>query len=154
MQAILPPASVSATNDSIPLPIFRRSTPASSAGAPATAPKAPVSVGTPPAVKRLDKLRLEELCEGDKLVVKTLNSTYNFEMGADFHCKVAPSKPTARSGDAVLMGGLNPEQTEHTPNRVFIGGCLAYKFADEEASILTSPVESIFLVSAKKPAAV
>jgi len=155
MQAILPPAPLPTTNESISLPIFRRATPASTSGNPATTPPRPVATASvPPAVQRLDKLRLESLSEGDKVVVKTLNSTYNFEIGVNFHCKVVPSKPSARTGTVVLMGGLNVEQTEHTPNRVFIGGCLAYKFDDEEVCILTSPVESIFLVPAKKPAAV
>jgi len=110
--------------------------------------KLPHSV--PPAVQSLQKLRLEDLHAGDKVVVKTMNSTYSFEVGDDFHSKVVPSKASARSGEVILMGGLNLDLTEHTPNRVYVGGRMAYQFPDEESCILTSSVESIFRVPASK----
>ena len=84
------------------------------------------------------------------MVVKTMNSTYSFEVGDDFHSKVVPSKASARSGEVILMGGLNLDLTEHTPNRVYVGGRMAYQFPDEESCILTSSVGSIFRVPASK----
>lgn len=147
MQTISPSAP-----EAIPLPMFRRVVPNSSTS-PALVPgpaheKLPQSV--PPAVQSVQKLRLEDLHAGDKVVVKTKNSTYNFEVGENFHSKVIPSKSSARSGEVVLMGGLNLDLTEHTPNRVYVGGRMAYQFPDEESCILTSSVESIFWVPAKK----
>lgn len=115
------------------------------------APPAPPAPSSPPTVQSIPKLNLDLLMNGDKVVVRTANSTYNFEI-ADHHCcRVVPSKSTSRSGDAILMGGTNADATEYTPNRVFVGGRLAYQFPDEESAILTSLVDSIFLVSARKP---
>jgi len=152
MQAILQPAAYPQEGKAIALPLFRRNTPAPAATPVAAPPVAtPAVASIPPTVQRLQKLKLEELAPGDKLVVKTANSTYNFEMAENFHCKVVPSKASARSGEAVLMGGLNEDQSEYTPNRVHVGGRMAYQFPDEESSVLTSPVESIFFVPAKKP---
>ena len=114
-------------------------------------PPAPVS-NSPPAVQSVQKLNLDLLSTGDKLVVRTANSTYNFEIGGHHQCRVIPGKASARSGEAILMGGTNSDASEYTPDRVSVGGRLAYQFADEESAILTSAVESIFWVQAKKPA--
>jgi hypothetical protein len=151
MQTISQAGVLQSTPEAIPLPMFRRVVPNSST-APAFVPtpaheKLPHNV--PPAVQSLQKLRLEEIHAGDKVVVKTKNSTYNFEVGENFHSKVIPSKSSARSGEVILMGGLNLELTEHTPNRVYVGGRMVYQFPDEESCILTSLVESIFWVPAK-----
>ncbi|MEI6279515.1 MAG: hypothetical protein WCQ16_09065 [Verrucomicrobiae bacterium] len=146
MQAVSP--SLSAARDSIQLPIFRRVAPEQKV---VSAPKPEATVasgGVPPVVHCVDKLVLEDLAAGDKVVVKTANTTYNLEMAGDLRCKVIPGKSSARSGDAVLVGGLNADASEHTPNRVFVGGRLAYQFPDEEHCILTSVVESIFWVRA------
>lgn len=50
-----------------------------------------------------------------------------------------------------MMGGTNAEASEYMPNRVLVGGRAAYQFHDEESAILTSVVESIFWVAARKP---
>ncbi|MFA7345112.1 MAG: hypothetical protein WC003_12485 [Terrimicrobiaceae bacterium] len=107
---------------------------------------------SPPTVQSLQKLNLDLLGSGDKVVLRTANSTYNFEMGENHFCKVVPGKSSARSGEAVLMGGTNAEASEYTPNRILVGGRAAYQFPDEESAILTSAVKSIFWVAAKKPA--
>lgn len=159
MQTISQSGVHSSAPQAIPLPMFRRvASPPSSAVIPSAMPAMPVAapahdklpVNVPPAVQAVDKLVLETLKAGDKLVVKTVSSTYNFEIGENFHSKVVSSKSSARSGDVILMGGLNADATEHTPNRVYVGGRMAYQFSDEETCIMTSVVESIFWVPAKK----
>jgi hypothetical protein len=110
----------------------------------------PVPGSLQPTVECVEKLVLDTLLPGDKLVVKTHNSTYNFEMRENLACKVVPSKSSARSGEALIVGGLNAACDEHTPNRVYVGGRLAYQFPDEENCVLTSIVESIFRVPARQ----
>ena len=143
--------------DSISLPLLRpvskppstqlqETHPNSVEKSPAPAP------GSPPTVQTVQKLDLDLLGSGDKIVLRTANSTYNFEMGDHLHCKVIPGKSTARSGDAILMGGTNADASEYTPNRLLVGGRAAYQFPDEEAAILTSVIESIFWVEARKSA--
>jgi len=102
-------------------------------------------------VQNVQKLNLDLLTEGHKVVIRTSNSTYNFEMLGDLRCKVIPGKPSARSGHAVLRGGLNADATEYLPNRILVGGRAAYQFDDEETAILTSVIESIFWVATKNP---
>ena len=103
-------------------------------------------------MQTIRKLDLDLLGNGDKVVVRTANSTYNFEMGEHHSCKVVPGKSSARTGEALLMGGTNADASEYTPDRILVGGRVAYQFPDEESAILTSVVESIFRVAAGKPA--
>ena len=106
----------------------------------------------PPAVQAIRVLDLDLLANGDKVVVRTANSTYNFEMGDRRFCKVIPGKSSARTGEAMLVGGTNDDASEYTPDRVRVGGRMAYQFPDEQAAVLTSAVESIFRVAAELPA--
>ena len=139
--------------ETISLPLFR---PISKPSAgPALQPKAVAespAAGSPRAVQPIQKLNLDLLGNGDKIVVRTANSTYNFEMHDRHSCKVVPSKSSAKTGEATLMGGTNADASEYTPNRILVGGRVAYQFPDEESAVLTSVVESIFFVAAGKPA--
>jgi hypothetical protein len=111
----------------------------------------PVPVSSPPQTKQsVSILDLDLLGKGDKVVIRTANSSYNFEMRDHHFCRVIPEKSPARSGDAMLMGGTNADASEYTPARVLVGGRAAYQFPDEDAAILTSVVESIFWVVAAK----
>ena len=103
------------------------------------------AAGSPPTVQPIQKLDLDLLGNGDKLVVRTANSTYNFEMRDRHSCKVIPGKSSARTGEAVLLGGTNADASEYTPDRILVGGRVAYQFPGEETAVLTSVVESIFL---------
>ena len=141
--------------DSISLPLFRPiSKPPSSAplvpGLNETEKNStltPVS-SCPQTVLKLD---LDLLRKGDKVVIRTANSTYNFEMGDHHSCRVIPEKSTARSGEAMLVGGTTADASEYTPDQVAVGGRAAYKFPDEDAAILTSVVESISRIAAANP---
>jgi hypothetical protein len=163
MTATTQPENGVLQHDAISLPLLRPvskapSTPLSPphanrvAHTPEPAPAHAPAPSSPPTVQSVQKLDLDLLGNGDKVVVKTANSTYNFEM-ADHHlCKVIPSKSSARTGEAMLMGGTNADASEYSPNRILVGGRAAYQFADEDTAILTSAVESIFWVAARKPA--
>jgi len=141
--------------EAISLPLFRPvSKPPSG---PALHPKAMAespapAAGSPPTVQPIQKLDLDLLGSGDKVVVRTANTTYNFEIRDRHSCKVIPGKPSARTGEATLMGGTNADASEYTPDRILVGGRVAYQFPGEESAVLTSVVESIFLVAAGKPA--
>lgn len=158
MTAITQPENGVLQRDAIALPLLRPVSKAPSAPVPpphangVAHPPAPAPApSSPPTVQSVQKLNLDLLGSGDKVVVKTANSTYNFEM-ADHHlCKVIPSRSSARTGEAMLMGGTNADASEYSPNRILVGGRAAYQFADEDSAILTSAVESIFWVAARKP---
>jgi len=139
--------------EAISLPLFR---PISKPPpGPALQPKAMAespAAGSPLTVQPIQKLDLDLLGNGDRVVVRTANSTYNFEMRDRHSCKVIPGKSSARTGEAVLMGGTNADASEYTPARILVGGRVAYQFPGEATAVLTSVVESIFLVAAGKPA--
>jgi hypothetical protein len=145
-------------HDAISLPFLRPvAKPVSRVAPPSTpiaesCPVAPVAspATVPPTVESVQKLDLEQIGLGDKVVVRTANTTYNFEIGENSHAIVTVSKPAARSGETLLMGGTNADATEHTPHAVYVGGRMAFQFPDEQSAILTSVVESIFRVPAKK----
>lgn len=142
----VPPVPAVSGESAVPVtPVAKKPSPGPANGSPASAPS------SPPTVQSVQKLNLDLLGQGDKVVVRTANSTYNFEIAAHHMCKVVPGKSTARSGEAILMGGTSADATEYTPDRVFVGGRMAYQFPDEDSAILTSVVESIFWVSARKP---
>ncbi len=160
MSAITQSENGALTREAISLPLLRPVSKPPSISAPAghangnAVPPAPIPAqgpGSPPTVQSVQKLNLDLLGEGDKVVIRTANSTYNFEMSSHHHCKVVPGKSSARSGEAIMMGGTNADASEYMPNRVLVGGRAAYQFPDEESAILTSVVESIFWVAAKKP---
>ena len=141
--------------EAISLPLFRpvSKPPTGPALQPDALRKSPAPApSSPPNVQPVQKLDLDALGNGDKVVVRTANSTYNFEMGDRHSCKVIPGKSSARTGGAILMGGTNADASEYTPDRILVGGRVAYQFPDEESAVLTSVVESIFLVAAVKPA--
>lgn len=145
--------------DAISLPLLRPvSKPPSATVAPEPAtkaapePEAAPKPKSPPTVQTVQKLNADLLGAGDKLVVRTANSTYNFEFSSPMHCRVIPSKSSARTGEAVLMGGLSADASEYTPNRISVGGRIAYQFTDEDSAIMSSEIVSIFWVAAPKSA--
>jgi len=141
--------------EAMPLPLFRpvSKPPSRPALQPDAARESPApAAGSPPTVQQVQKLDLDLLGNGDKVVVRTANRTYNFEMRDRRSCKVVPGKSSARAGEAILMGGTDADASEYTPDRIRVGGRVAYQFPDEESAILTSVAESIFLVPARRPA--
>lgn len=154
MTATTQPENGTIQRDSISLPLLRPVSRPPTTQHPVTPangadrPSAPAP-NTPPAVQSVQKLNLDLVGNGDKVVLRTANSTYNLEMGENLRCKVIPGKSGAKGGEATLMGGTNVDATEYTPNRILVGGRAAYQFADDEAAVLTSVIESIFWVPAK-----
>lgn len=100
-------------------------------------------------MQSLPKLELELLGSGDKVVVRTANTTYSLEVLEGTKCRLTPGNPKARSGEGDIAGGTNAEATEYTPNRLFVGGRMAFLFNGDQEAMLTSVVESIFRVPAK-----
>lgn len=155
MSAITQQEADAPSREAISLPILRPVQKPASIFPPAVPPANDKTVqppDSPPAVQSVQKLNLDLLEEGDKIVIRTANTTYNFEMSAPLQCKVVTGKSSSRSGEVTLMGGTNAEVTEYSPNRILVGGRATYQFPDEESAVLTSVVESIFWVAARKSA--
>jgi hypothetical protein len=91
-----------------------------------------------------DKIHVDSLRVRDRVVMRTSECVYLLAVGKNSHCILNSTNPSEKSGQIILRGGTNADVTEYTPNRIFVGGRLAYVF-DEEASSLvtTSVIESL-----------
>ncbi len=99
-----------------------------------------ISIGHPPTANQTGKVDVESLRLRDRLVFQTASSTYTLIVGKDLHCILVSSNKSARGGQVILRGGTNADTTEYTPNRVFVGGRLAYAFEEDSSSLVTTPV--------------
>lgn len=92
-----------------------------------------------------EKIHVDSLCLRDRVILHTAKSTYVLTVGKNSHCILSSTNPSAKVGQIILRGGTNADVTEYTPNRIFVGGRLAYAF-DEDASelVTTSAIESLF----------
>jgi len=92
----------------------------------------------------VEKINVDSLRLLDKLVFQTAKNTYALTVGKDLHGILSSTNPSAKVGQIFLRGGTNADITEYTPNRIFIGGRLAYAFEkDTPELITTSVIESI-----------
>lgn len=88
----------------------------------------------------IEKINVDTLRVRDLIVACTAGSTYQVIVGKNLHCILTSSNKSARGGQIILMGGTNADATEYTPNRIFVGGRLAYAFEEESSSLVTTPV--------------
>jgi len=92
----------------------------------------------------VEKIHVDSLRLRDRVILHTSKSTYVLTVGKNSHCILSSTNPSAKVGQIILRGGTNEDVTEYTPNRIFVGGRLAYAF-DEDASelVTTSAIESL-----------
>lgn len=91
-----------------------------------------------------EKIHVDALRLRDRVILHTAKNTYVLTVGKNSHCILSSTNPSAKVGQIILRGGTNADVTEYTPNRIFVGGRLAYAF-DEDASelVTTSAIESL-----------
>ena len=87
-----------------------------------------------------DKIHVDSLRVRDRVVLRTAESTYLLTVGKHSHCILNSTNRAEKSGQIILRGGTNADVTEYTPNRIFVGGRLAYVFDEEASSMVTTPV--------------
>jgi len=87
-----------------------------------------------------DKIHVDALRVRDRVVMRTSESTYLLTVGKNSHCILNSTNPSEKSSQIILRGGTNADITEHTPNRIFVGGRLAYIFDEEASTLVTTPV--------------
>lgn len=94
--------------------------------------------------KDSEKIHVDALRVRDRVIFRTAKTTYVLTVGKNSRCILSSTNSSAKLGQIILRGGTNADITEYTPNRIFVGGRLAYAF-DEDASelVTTSPIESL-----------
>lgn len=86
------------------------------------------------------KVHVEELRPRDRLILQTAEGEYLLTVGKNAHCILSSEIPSKTVGQILLRGGTNAEVTEYTPNRIHVGGRLAYAAGEGDSSMETTPV--------------
>lgn len=100
----------------------------------------PLAIPVEGADGRTDKVHVDELRLRDRVILQTAEGTYLLTVGKNSHCILSSDTPSKTVGQILLRGGTNADVTEYTPNRIFVGGRLAYAVDEGDASLLTTSV--------------
>ena len=87
-----------------------------------------------------EKIYVDALRPRDRVTLQTAKSCYLLTVGKNSHCILSSNPMPDKSGQILLLGGTNAEVTEYTPNRIFVGGRLAYAFDEADSSLVTTAV--------------
>jgi len=91
--------------------------------------------------KSVEKLDVDSLHARDNVVIRTTEDVvYAVCIGKNLHAILTSSNKQARALQIIICGGTNADSSEYTPNRVFVGGRLAYTFEKDSTTMLTTPV--------------
>ena len=86
------------------------------------------------------KIAVDGLKPRDRVTMQTSRGSYYLTVGKNHHCILASTNASEKVGQIILRGGTNADVTEYTPNRIFVGGRLAYAFDEETSELITTPV--------------
>lgn len=101
-------------------------------------PADPLLIGAGVEVLKLD---VESLRPGDRIGMQTADEvTYQILVGRSGHAIMLASDDPPPALHILLKGGTNADSSEYTPNRIHVGGRLAYAFSDSDESLHTTPV--------------
>lgn len=111
------------------------------------APSISVSEGDAPesdpagAEHRTEKIDIEALQARDVIEIQTDGDVvYSVYVGKKLHGILTASNKKGSALYIIICGGTSADFSEYTPNRVFVGGRLAYSFEEGSPTILTTPV--------------
>lgn len=89
----------------------------------------------------MPKLDVESLRAGDRIAMKTVDDvSYLILVGRSGHAIMLASDDPPPALHILLQGGTNADSSEYTPNRIHVGGRLAYAFSAGDESLHTTPV--------------
>jgi hypothetical protein len=87
------------------------------------------------------KVHVDALRPRDRVILQTAKGSFILTVGRNSHCILSsPAFQNKKTSQIILRGGTNAEVTEYTPNRIFVGGRLAYAFDEAESSLVTTSV--------------
>lgn len=89
----------------------------------------------------MPKLDVESLQAGDRIGMQTVDGvSYLILVGRSGHAIMLASDDPPPALHILLQGGTNADSSEYTPNRIHVGGRLAYSFSVGDESLHTTPV--------------
>lgn len=87
------------------------------------------------------KIDIESLRARDHVEFRTPDDViYTVCVGKNLHGILTSTNKVAQAFHIIICGGTNADSSEYTPNRVVVGGRLAYSFEKDAESVLTTPV--------------
>lgn len=99
-----------------------------------------------------DELDLERVRPGDRLLVRTRNTTYLFHMTGTHSAVMTTNRPEREVGPVQINGCVFGRSSMIKPGHLFCGGGLEIAFQSGSRRFTTSPIEAIQLISASPPA--
>ena len=99
-----------------------------------------------------DELELERIRPGDRLLVRTRNTNYLFQMTGTHTAILTSDKPDGHCGQVQINGCVFGRSSMIKPGHLFCGGALEIAYTDAPRRFTTTPIEAIQLI-AKQPSA-
>jgi hypothetical protein len=96
------------------------------------------------------ELSLDGLVPGDRLLVKTLNTTYHLLITGPVQAILSADRGDRPSGRVQIQGGVFGGSKVIKPGHLFCGGSLEFVSLGSDSTYVTSPIEAIQLVRVAK----
>jgi hypothetical protein len=99
-----------------------------------------------------DELDLERIRPGDRLLVRTRNTSYLFNMTGTNTAVLTTNRPERPGGPVLIHGCVFGRSSMIKPGHLFCGGGLEIAYQNSPRRFTTSPIEAIQLVVTNPPA--
>ena len=98
-----------------------------------------------------DELELSRIQPGDRLLVRTRNTTYFFQMTGGHSAQMTTDRIDRPRGPVKIQGCVFGRTSLIKPDHLFCGGGIEITYEDGRRRFTTSPIEAIQLVSSAPP---
>jgi hypothetical protein len=99
-----------------------------------------------------DQLDLAGLKEGDRLLVRTRNTSYLFAMTGPNAAVMTPNRLDRPKGPVKIQGCVYGKSKMIKPEHLFCGGGLEIMYDEGKNTVITTAIEAIQLVRRSAPA--
>lgn len=100
-----------------------------------------------------DELDLERIQPGDRLLVRTRNTNYLFQMTGTHTGILTTDRPERQSGPVQINGCVFGRSSMIKPGHLFCGGGLEIAYQNSPRRFTTTPIEAIQLITSSLPPA-
>lgn len=93
-----------------------------------------------------DELELDQLCPGDRLLVRTKNTNYLLSITGPRVAQLTTDRGDRPSGPVQIQGCTFGQSRMIKPNHLFCGGALEILFDEGHKTFTTTPIQAIQLI--------
>lgn len=98
-----------------------------------------------------EELDLERIHPGDRLLVRTRNTNYLFQMTGTHTAILTTDRPERQGGPVQIHGCVFGRSSMIKPGHLFCGGGLEIAYQDSQRRFTTTPIEAIQLIATTPP---